>query len=254
MASELVLHRRLAAIDGRLLRLGAMGGLLGGTALFFLMSGYYASQGDGFASMVNSCFAAFVFSSAGTAMSGAMSGHESMTSGHGSMSSGSEGSAMSHTSGPAMSHQSGSAMSHSSGALSGSHATSGAHNAMMGSSSLVSSHLAVGSALHVAMSALAGAAFVVALALLIRGGSRLLATPLGYVLGGMAGGALLYVIMIYGVAPVLNSTIENFTPRVPFFFAHLVFGATVGAFVYWRAGRVEASPRTASRLAPGLAT
>jgi hypothetical protein len=66
---------------------------------------------------------------------------------------------------------------------------------MMGSAP--ASHLAVGAILRTAMSATAGVAFAVALAVLIRAGFGLLATPVGYVLGGAAGGALLYVIMVY---------------------------------------------------------
>jgi hypothetical protein len=59
-------------------------------------------------------------------------------------------------------------------------------------------------------------AFAVALAVLIRAGFGLLTTAVGYVLGGAAGGALLYVIMVYAVAPALNTNISDFTPRAPF--------------------------------------
>lgn len=61
------------------------------------------------------------------------------------------------------------------------------------------------------------------------------------------------MVMIYGVAPALNSTVENFNPRVPFFLAQLVFGVAVGAFVYWRAGRGVAAGGTRSHLSPGVA-
>jgi hypothetical protein len=94
-------------------------------------------------------------------------------------------------------------------------------------------------------------AFAVALAVLIRAGFRLLATPVGYVLGGAAGGALLYVIMVYTVAPALNTNISDFTPWGPFFIAHLVYGTTVAAFVYWRrhAAVLAASESLAARPA-----
>jgi hypothetical protein len=108
------------------------------------------------------------------------------------------------------------------------------HAMSMGSEPIVTSHVVVGGLLHLAMSIGAGAAFAVALTLLIRAGLRQLANPLLYVLGGAAGGALLYLIMMEAVAPNLNRTIVDFTPRVPFFFAHLAFGATVAAYVYWR--------------------
>jgi hypothetical protein len=95
--------------------------------------------------------------------------------------------------------------------------------------------------MHLAMSAFAGAAFAVVLALLILVGLRALATPAGYVIAGAAGGALLYVVMLYGLAPSLNTEIANFTPRMPFFFSHLLFGATVGGWVYWKIATPRAS-------------
>ena len=99
---------------------------------------------------------------------------------------------------------------------------------------LSASHVIVGGLLHLAMSAVAGAAFAVVLAILIRAGVRVLATPAGYVAAAVAGGALLFVIMLYGFAPLWNAEIVNFTPRVPFFVSHLLFGAAVGGWVYWR--------------------
>jgi hypothetical protein len=119
-------------------------------------------------------------------------------------------------------------------AMSGSHARSASHGLMMMGGSTPGSHLAVGTILHVAMSATAGVAFAIALALLIRGGLHVLCTPVGYIVGGAAGGALLYLLMMYLVAPSLNTNISDFTPRGPFFLAHLVYGATVAVFVYWR--------------------
>lgn len=62
----------------------------------------------------------------------------------------------------------------------------------------------------------------------------MLANPVAYLVAAMVGGALLYVIMMYGVAPALNPEIVQFTRRAPFFVGHLLFGATVGAFVSWR--------------------
>jgi len=43
----------------------------------------------------------------------------------------------------------------------------------------------------------------------------------------------------------------NFTPRVPFFVSHLLFGATVGGWVYWRTAGARASVRLQARQ-PGL--
>ena len=110
---------------------------------------------------------------------------------------------------------------------------------------ILASHVIVGGLLHLAMSALAGVAFAVALGLLIRSGLRVLATPAGYVAAATAGGALLYVIMIYGFAPLWNKEIVDFTPRVPFFLSHLLFGAAVGGWVYWRLSHARRDPAMA---------
>jgi hypothetical protein len=63
-------------------------------------------------------------------------------------------------------------------------------------------------------------------------------------LGGAAGGAFLYLIMVYAVAPALNTDISDFTPGGPFVVAHLVYGAIVAGFVCWRRQGVSASRST----------
>jgi|SRR5215472_3655788 len=193
----------LGLIEPRLLRTAAIGGLLGGLVMFFLMAGYNASAGMGFLTILNVCFAAWVFRSTAMPMH-----HETM----------------------GMHHE-----------------TIGMHHAMgtaaMMNEPLLASHVIVGGLLHLAMSAFAGVTFAVVLAVLIRAGLRVLATPAGYVAAAAAGGALLYVVMLYGFAPLWNTEIVNFTPRVPFFFSHLLFGATVGGWVYWRLGDVRADTR-----------
>jgi len=73
----------------------------------------------------------------------------------------------------------------------------------------------LGGLLHLAMSAFAGVAFAVVLAVLVRAGLRMLATPAGYMTAATAGGALLYVVMMYGFAPLWNTQIVNFTPPSP---------------------------------------
>lgn len=127
----------------------------------------------------------------------------------------------------------------------------GHHMMSMGSDKIVTSHVIVGGLLHLAMSIGAGIVFAVVLAVLIRAGLRQLANPLMYVLGGAAGGALLYLIMMEGIAPQMNRTIVDFTPRLPFFLAHLAFGATVAAYTYWRttSGAEYAPAGTRNRLA-----
>jgi hypothetical protein len=189
----------LTRIDRRLLSTAAVAGLLGGLMMFFLMAGYNASAGMGFLTILNVCFAAWVFR--GTTMPAAMPAeHHAMGM-----------------------HHAATGMSHH-----------GMTTAAMMNEPLSASHVIIGGLLHLAMSAVAGAAFAVVLAVLLRAGLRLLATPAWYVAAAAAGGALLYLIMLYGLAPALNTDIVNFTPRLPFFFSHLVFGATVGGWVYWR--------------------
>jgi len=178
---------RLDTITPTLLRAAGIGGLLGGTGLFLVMAGYNAANNMGFWAILNSCFAAFVYKSAGMTSMAPMPGETGM-----------------------------------------------AHE-MMGGQHIVASHVAVGSVLHLAMSIGAGIAFAIALAVLIRAGLHVLSTAVGYLLGGAAGGALLYLIMMEAVAPHLNRTIVDFTPRAPFFLAHLLYGAVVAGYVYWRA-------------------
>jgi hypothetical protein len=216
--SDLDTHKaRLDRFDAHFLRTAAIGGLLGGTALFLLMAAYNAAQGMGFWSLLNACFAAFVYKNAGMTSGGMMHGSTSMPG-----------------------------------------ETMPGHETMMmnGSAPIVASHITVGAILHLAMSATGGVAFAVAIALLIRSGIKplaaLLTQPLGYLAASVVGGALLYTIMMYGIAPVLNSEISDSTARAPFFAAHLLFGAVTGAFVYWRSSHV---PGTAQPTVPsGLVT
>jgi len=230
----------LARIGPRLLGTAAAGGLLGGLALFFLMAGYNASAGTGFWTIINVCFAAWVFR--GLVMAPAMPArHMAAMPSHTAMAS-----PMSTHSAMASAMPTHSAMA--------SHAAMGHHGmgaAAMMNEPLVASHAIVGGLLHLGFSAAAGIAFAVALAVLIRSGLRVLATPAGYVAAAVAGGALLYVIMMYGFAPLWNTNIVNFTPRVPFFLSHLLFGAAVGGWVYWQAGHAGAGLRLRAHR-PGL--
>src|SRR5215469_12948309 len=114
----------LARIDRRLLATAAVAGLLGGLVMFLLMAGYNASAGIGFLTILNVCFAAWVFRS--TAMPAAMPAeHQAMGM-----------------------HHAATGMSHHGMAA----------TAMM-NEPLSASHVIVGGLLHLAMSAFAGAAF-----------------------------------------------------------------------------------------------
>jgi len=201
------------------------------------VAGYNASAGMGFLTILNVCFAAWVFRGTGMTAAAAMpmkhmSSHEAMASpmpSHTAMAS------------PMPSHtaMASAVPSHTAMAASGHHGMTGA--AAMMNEPLVASHAIVGALLHLAMSAAAGMAFAVVLAVLIRSGLRALATPAGYITAAVAGGALLYVIMMYGLAPLWNTEIVDFTPRVPFFFSHLLFGAAVGGWVYRQLGHSRSS-------------
>jgi hypothetical protein len=226
----------LARIEPRLLLTATVGGLLGGLVMFFVMAGYNASAGMGFLTILNVCFAAWVFRGAampaGTMGESPMPAHSAMAS-HEAMAS------------PMPGHSSMAGAMPTEPAMAG-HAAMGGHGmgaATMMNQPILVSHVIVGGLLHLAMSAFAGVAFAVVLAVLIRYGLRVLATPVGYVAAAAAGGALLYLIMLYGFAPLWNTEIVDFTPRVPFFLSHLLFGATVGGWVYWQVGYAGAGMR-----------
>jgi hypothetical protein len=200
--------------------------------MFLLVAGYNASAGMGFLTVLNVCFAAWVFR--GTAMTALaamptrhMASHKAMAN-------------------PMPRHSAMPSAMPSHTAMAG-HAAMGHHGmggaAAMMSQPLLASHVIIGGLLHLAMSAASGIVFAVVLAVLIRSGLRVLATPAGYVAAAVAGGALLYVIMMYGFAPLWNTDIVNFTPRVPFFISHLLFGAAAGGWVYWQLGFSGASLR-----------
>jgi hypothetical protein len=101
---------------------------------------------------------------------------------------------------------------------------------------LVPSHLAVGMVLHLAFSVVVGIAFVTILFGLRRAGlpvlGKMLGNPAGYVVAAIAGGALLYVVMMYLVLPWANPLMPDMTPRVPFFVGHLVYGLLFGVVAY----------------------
>jgi len=223
----------LTRIGPRLLLTAAVGGLLGGLAMFFVMAGYNAAAGMGFLTILNVCFAAWVFR--GTSMAAATPG------GHtGNSAMPGESAMPNHTPMPSHSEMASAMPSHTAmagqaGMGSGAMGNHGMGASAMMNQPILASHVIVGGLLHLAMSAAAGIAFAVVLAVLIRAGLRVLATPAGYVAAAIAGGALLYVIMLYGFAPLWNTEIVDFTPRVPFFLSHLLFGAVVGGWVYWQA-------------------
>jgi hypothetical protein len=254
MADSAYLRERpgLTRTGSGLLCAAAAGGLLGGLAMFFVMAGYNASAGMGFLTIVNVCFAAGVFRGAsmasatptGHAGAPAMAGETAMP-GHTPMAS----PMPSHTA-MASAMPSHTAMASHGAAGAGAMGGHGMGAGAMMNQPLLASHIIVGGLLHLAMSAAAAVMFALVLAVLIRAGLRVLATPAGYVAAAVPGGALLYVVMLYGFAPLWNTEIVDLTPRVPFFLSHLLFGAAVGGWVYWQAGEARTGIRIRAHQPP----
>ena len=87
--------------------------------------------------------------------------------------------------------------------------------------------------LHILLSAMVGIAFVIVLAILARTGlAGILRHYLGYVAPAIAGGAVLYGVMVAFVLPWANPVMNESTPRGPFFVGHLVFGMVFGLVAF----------------------
>jgi hypothetical protein len=102
-------------------------------------------------------------------------------------------------------------------------------------------HLAIGMILHLAFSVVVGIVFISVLFALRRAGLGVLRTAPGFVAASVAGAALLYVVMIYGVLPWANPLMCHMTPRGPFFIGHLIYGLIFGLVAYPLARRAAAS-------------
>jgi hypothetical protein len=89
-------------------------------------------------------------------------------------------------------------------------------------------HVLAGAVLHFAYSGFLGAAFamVIAAAMMMR--VPLLRTAGGVTAAGVTGGAVVYVIMRWGLLPSANPLMA-FVPQTAFFLAHLLFGLVAGA-------------------------
>ncbi len=102
------------------------------------------------------------------------------------------------------------------------------HNVMTMGTTIIPSHAVVGGLLNLAVAALVGVAFALALGGLIRAGLPWIKTLRGFVVASTIGGALLYVIMMYAVLPLVDPSMVSFTSHGAFFVGHLLFGATFG--------------------------
>ncbi len=108
--------------------------------------------------------------------------------------------------------------------------TPSAQAAVMAGMPVVGTQVLVGALLHFAFAAVVGVVF----ASLIVGAARLglpgMHSSAGIIGAGVVGGALLYVLMRWGILPAVNPML-GLVPEGWFFAAHLLYGLTVGALV-----------------------
>lgn len=245
-----------------LLRRGAVGGLLGGAVLAGWMSIYEGLKGMGFATIVNACFASLVYgnstmASMGAEAQGSMAESGAHTAGSDAGASMPAGPAatmgsepMAHTgvvagSGTMAHHGASMGMAHE-GTMASGHGASATMNGPV-----VASHAVVGSIVHLAFSAGAAMAIALILVMLARRGLGFLWTAPGLTAATVAAGALLYVVMMYGYLPAVNSPIATSTPRGAFLAGHLVYGAVLGSYLAARYGLWREPRRVAGALRLG---
>lgn len=99
--------------------------------------------------------------------------------------------------------------------------------AVMSSMPLNAGHMIVGVILHLAFSMFLGMMFFAVIAMFARVAPRALRTSMVFTLAGMFGGAVVYLVMRYGLLPSTNP-LMGFVPQIAFFVAHLLFGLLVG--------------------------
>ena len=106
-------------------------------------------------------------------------------------------------------------------------------------------HVLVGAVLHFVYAGFLGVLFamVIAAAMMMR--VPLMRTAGGVIAAGVAGGAIVYIVMRWGLLPSVNPLMA-FVPQTAFFLAHLLFGLVVGvvlAVTFRRRGMIGASAR-----------
>lgn len=118
---------------------------------------------------------------------------------------------------------------------------------VMSTMPLDAGHMAVGLVLHFAFSMFLGIAFFAILGALAWFAPRALRTRMLFMASGVIGGAVVYVVMRFGLLPSTNP-LMGFVPQIAFFIAHLLFGLVVGmgfALAYERRS-IEGALRTNS--------
>ena len=88
-------------------------------------------------------------------------------------------------------------------------------------------HVVVGTILHFAFAAFLGVAFAAVIGAAAWAKVPGMRSAGGIVAAGVIGGAIVYVIMRWGLLPVVNPLMA-FVPQTAFFLAHLLFGLVVG--------------------------
>jgi hypothetical protein len=98
---------------------------------------------------------------------------------------------------------------------------------VMGAMPVSAGHVVAGAVLHFAYAGFLGVLFamVIAAAMMMR--VPLMRTAGGVVTAGVIGGAIVYVVMRWGLLPSVNPLMA-FVPQTAFFLAHLLFGLVVG--------------------------
>lgn len=98
---------------------------------------------------------------------------------------------------------------------------------VMSTMPLNAGHMAVGLILHFAFSMFLGLAFFAVIGTFAWLTPRTLHTRMMFMASGMIGGAIVYLVMRFGLLPSTNP-LMGFVPQIAFFIAHLLFGLVVG--------------------------
>jgi hypothetical protein len=121
-----------------------------------------------------------------------------------------------------------------------------ARAAVMSAMPVSAGQVAVGTILHFAFAAFLGVAFAAVIGAAAWAKVPGMRSSGGIVTAGVIGGAIVYVIMRWGLLPRVNPLMA-FVPQLAFFFAHLLFGLTVGIVLAIAFRRPSGSPATDSR-------
>jgi hypothetical protein len=119
-----------------------------------------------------------------------------------------------------------------------------ARAAAMSAMPLNAVHMIVGLILHLAFSMFLGLAFFSVLSAFAWRAPRAARTRMMFIGAGVVGGALVYLVMRFGLLPSTNP-LMGFVPQIAFFVAHLLFGMVVGmgfALTYERKALASAIP------------